>query len=80
MAVPAALLPQLLDLEASERAEIAHALLASIDDRDDMSDADRERLHASINRSLDEINAGKTLPFEDVIAALRMKRASRATR
>ena len=80
MAVPAALLQQLLMLGESERVEIAHALLASVEDADNLSDADREKLHAAIEQSLDEIDAGATVPFEDVIASLRAKRVLRATR
>ena len=80
MAVPAALLQQLLSLGESERVEIAHALLASVDAEDGLTDADRARLHSAIDRSLDEIDRGQTIPFDDVISALRAKRASRATR
>ena len=80
MAVLAALLQQLLELGESESVEIAHALLASVDEKGDLSDADREKLHAAINRSIDEIDAGETVPFADVIASLRAKRVSRATR
>ena len=80
MAVPAALLQQLLALGEPERVEIAHALLSSVDEKDELSDADREKLHAAINRSLDEIEGGATVPFEDVIASLRAKRVVRATR
>jgi hypothetical protein len=80
MAVPAALLQQLLSLGESERVEIAHALLASVDAQDGMSDAERARLHSAIERSLDEMDSGKTIPFDDVISALRAKRAARATR
>jgi len=80
MAVPAALLQQLLDLGESERLEIAHALLASVDEKDEMSESERSKLHASIDRSLDEIDNGRTVPFDDVISALRAKRVSQATR
>jgi len=54
MAVPPQLLQQLLALDESVRLEIAHALLASVDPSDDdgMSDAEREKLHASIERSI----------------------------
>lgn len=80
MAVPAALLQQLLDLGEPERLEIAHALLASVDEKDEMSDVERSKLHTSIDRSLDEIDNGQTVPFDDVISALRAKRVSQATR
>ena len=80
MAVRAELLQELLKLGESERVEIAHALLSSVDDADDSSDADREKLHAAINQSITEIEAGRTIPFDDVIASLRAKRVSRAIR
>jgi predicted transcriptional regulator len=81
MAVPAGLLQQLLMLGESERVEIAHALLASVDaDDDGMNDADREKLYAAIDRSLAQADAGQTLPFDEVMAALRAKRTARATR
>jgi phytoene/squalene synthetase len=81
MAVSAKLLQQLLALDESQRVEIAHALLASVDDAGDgTSDADREKLDASIERSLDELDAGRTMAFGDVIASLRAKRTARATR
>lgn len=77
MAVP----PQLLALDEPVRLEIAHALLASVDaDDDGMSDADREKLYAAIDRSLAQADAGQTLPFDEVMAALRAKRTARATR
>jgi hypothetical protein len=81
MAVSASLLKQLLALGESERVELAHALLSSVEDADDddgMTAADREQLHASIERSFDQIDAGLTMPFDDVIASLRAKRAGRA--
>lgn len=81
MAVSAALLKQLLALGESERVELAHALLSSVEDGDDvdgMTATDREQLHAAIERSFDQIDAGLTVPLDDVIASLRAKRARRA--
>lgn len=80
MAVPAALLQQLLALGESERVELAHALLSSVEDGDGLSPAERERLHAAIAQSLVELDAGSTIPFNDVIASLRARRAQRARR
>jgi hypothetical protein len=80
MAVPSALLQQLLALDESERVEIAHALLESVDEGDGATDADREKLHAALERSIEQADAGQTVPFDDVIASLRAKRVSRATR
>lgn len=83
MAVPQQLLQQLLALDEPVRLEIAHALLASVegdDDDDGMTDADREKLYAAIDRSLAQADAGQTVPFDEVMAALRAKRTARATR
>ena len=81
MAVPVKILQELLALDEHQRVEIAHALLASVDAAGDgMSDVDREKLDASIERSLDQLDAGQTVAFGDVIASLRAKRAARATR
>lgn len=63
MAVSPALLRRLLLLGEQERVEIAHALLASVDDKDEISDAQRVKLHAAIERSLAEIDAGQTVPL-----------------
>jgi predicted transcriptional regulator len=80
MAVSPTLLKQLLMLGERERVEVAHALLASVDDKDDLSDPHRAKLHAAIEQSLAEIDAGKTVPFADVIASLRAKRVARSVR
>lgn len=77
MAVPRALLEQLLMLDKRERVEIAHALLASVDENDELGEAERARLHAAIEQSLAEVEAGQTVPFADVIASLRAKRLAR---
>jgi len=63
-----------------ERVEIAHALLSSVDEEDDLGYAERAKLHAAIEQSLAEIEAGQTVPFADVIASLRAKRLARAVR
>jgi hypothetical protein len=36
-----------------------------------MSDEERERLYAAINRSFEQVAAGKTVPYEQVMAELR---------
>jgi predicted transcriptional regulator len=77
MAVPAALLQQLLALPESERVELAYVLLSSVDAPDELSVAGREQLHAAIAQSLAEIDAGLGVPFDDVIASLRARRARR---
>jgi hypothetical protein len=78
MAVPAALLKQLLALGESERVELAHALLSSVNDGDELSPSDREQLHAAIAQSLVEIEAGSTIPFDEAIASVRARRVRRA--
>ena len=79
MAVPAALLKQLLELGEAERVEIAHALLKSVED-DGMSDAEREKLHASIARSIAQSDAGQGIPVEQAIAEIRARQASTVSR
>jgi hypothetical protein len=78
VAVPAILLEQLLRLDERERVEIAHALLESIDERDELPDVERERLHAAIETSIAQLDAGQGVSFDDVIASLRAKRLARA--
>lgn len=80
MAVSPVLLEQLPMLGERERVEIALALLASVDDKDELGDAERAKLHATIEQSIAEIDAGQTVPFADVIASLRAKRLARAVR
>lgn len=80
MAVPQQLLQQLLALDESVRLEIAHTLLKSVDEAvdDDMSDEERARLEAALERSLAQADAGQGIPVEQVIAEIRAKRAARA--
>jgi predicted transcriptional regulator len=82
MAVPQHLLQQLLALDETVRLEIAHALLKSVDEAvdDDMSDEDRARLEAALERSLAQAHAGQTVTTDEVFRALRAKRAARAAR
>ena len=80
MAVPQQLLQQLLALDESVRLEIAHALLESVDAGvgDQMSDDERKRLDAALDRSLAQAEAGQGIPVEQVIAEIRARRAARA--
>ena len=82
MAVPQQLLQQLLALEESVRLEIAYTLLESVDEAvdDDMSNEERARLEAALERSLAQAAAGQTVPADEVFRALRTKRAARAAR
>jgi predicted transcriptional regulator len=77
MAASAELLQQLLALGEPERVEIAQALLDSVDHGDGLSDTDRRRLDAAIDLSLAQIDAGETIPFDEVMASLRARRARR---
>ena len=80
MAVPQHLLQQLLSLDESVRLEIAHALLESVDAwlDHDMSDDERKRLDAALDRSIAQAEAGQGIPVEQAIAEIRAKRAARA--
>ena len=82
MAVPQQLLQQLLALDEAMRLEIAHRLLRSVDAAmdDDMSDEERARLEAALDRSLAQVEAGQTVPADEVFRALRAKRVARAAR
>jgi hypothetical protein len=80
MAVPQQLLQQLLALDESVRLEIAHTLLESVDpsvDRE-MSNDERERLNAALDRSIAQADAGQGIPVEQAIAEIRARRAARA--
>ena len=79
VAVPKQLMDQLLALDEPARLEIAHTLMESVDaSEDDMSDDERERLYAALNRSFEQVAAGQTVPYEEVMAELRAKRTTRA--
>jgi hypothetical protein len=80
MAVPQQLLQQLLALDETVRLEIAHTLLESVDAWVDhgMSDDERKRLDAALDRSIAQAEAGQGIAVEQVIAEIRAKRAARA--
>lgn len=73
MAVDQALLHQLMELDDRERLEIAQALLSTFDDDDDLDDAERARLHLALQRSRDDIRAGRLHDARDVLAELRTR-------
>ena len=62
------------------RLEIAHTLLESVDASVDheMSDDERKRLDAALDRSIAQADAGQGIPVEQAIAEIRAKRAARA--
>jgi hypothetical protein len=80
MAVPQQLLQQLLALDESVRLDIAHTLLESVDSWVDheMSNDERTRLDAALDRSIAQADAGQGIPVEQAIAEIRAKRAARA--
>jgi hypothetical protein len=55
--------------EPTELPEGTEVDLAIVDD--DLDDEDRARLHAALDAADDELRAGKGIPGEQVIAALR---------
>jgi hypothetical protein len=59
MAVSQALLDQLMDLDDEERLEVAQLLLATLDDEDELDDAERARLNAALARSMEAIKVGR---------------------
>jgi len=63
MAVSRALLEQLMELDARDRVEVAQLLLLStvddVEDEDDLDEGETARLHAALERSLDDIKAGR---------------------
>lgn len=79
MAVPQQLLQQLLALDEAARLELAHALLESADAwvDHDMSDDERNRLDAALDRSIAQADAGQGIPIEQAIAEIRARRAAR---
>ncbi len=80
MAVSRQLLQQLLALDESARLEIAYALLKSVDTTADVDEAEREKLYAALERSIEQAARGDTIPFDEVMAELRAKRSSRTAR
>ncbi len=82
MAVPQQLLQELLALDESVRLEIAHALLKSVEASSDdgMDDVEREKLYVALEHSIHQADRGEVVVFDEVMTALRAKRAGRAAR
>jgi hypothetical protein len=80
MSVPQQLLQQLLAFDETVRLEIAHTLLESIDAWVDhgMSDDERKRLDAALDRAIAQADGGQGILVEQVIAEIRARRAARA--
>ena len=64
-----------LELSTHERAQLAHSLIASMDEEHD-ADAD-SAWDAEVERRVEEIRSGKVqgIPAEEVFARLKAKRA-----
>jgi len=54
--------------------EGAEVVLVLADREDDLDDAERAELHADILAGLDDVEAGRTVDAEEVIAELRARR------
>lgn len=79
MAVPQALLEQLMKLDDRERVEVAQLLLSTVEDEEDEDDLDERelaRLHAALERSLEDIKAGRVHDAAAVIDELRARHRS----
>ena len=78
MAVSQALLEQLMKLDDRERVEVAQMLLSTVEAdedeaEDDLDEAETSRLHAALERSLDDIKAGRVYDAAAVIDELRAR-------
>lgn len=73
MAVNQALIEQLMKLDDLERLEVAQLLLATVDDQDNLADDERARLHAALDRSLKDADAGRLRDADDVLDELRAR-------
>ena len=63
------------DLPEGEVIELVPAdPYAHLDDTDDMDDEERARLHASLERGVQQMKAGKGRPAQELIEALLRKR------
>lgn len=68
-------LDELLKLPEDDRLEIARALLASLvaDDDDELDDEDRRQLHEELDRSEEDVQAGRVRPGHLIIEELRAR-------
>jgi hypothetical protein len=75
MAVSQALLEQLMELDERERVEVAQLLLSTVEEEeeDDLDEGEISRLHAALERSLDDIKAGRVHAAAAVIDELRAR-------
>jgi len=76
MAVSQALLEQLMELDERERVEVAQLLLSTVEEveeEDDLDEGEISRLHAALERSLDDIKAGRVHDAAAVIDEVRAR-------
>jgi hypothetical protein len=69
---------RLLELPETERADLAWRLLESLgegSDTDDLDDAEREQLHQALERSEEDVRAGRIRPAAELLEELRTRRA-----
>jgi hypothetical protein len=57
--------------EPSELPEGTTVELMPVEDRDDLDDADRARLHASLERSAEQFSRGQGITAQDALRRLR---------
>jgi hypothetical protein len=70
-------LDELLKLPEDDRLEIARVLLASLvaDEGDELNDEDRQQLHDELDRSEDDVRAGRVRPGHLILEELRARAA-----
>jgi hypothetical protein len=73
MVADRALLEQLMKLDDRERFELAQWLLSTVADEDDLDEAETSRLHAALERSRADIEAGRVHDAAAVIDELRAR-------
>jgi len=80
MAVSPVLLEQLMKLDEHDRIEVAQMLLSTVEvagdedgELDDLDEAEIARLHAALERSQDDIRAGRVHDAAAVIDELRVR-------
>jgi hypothetical protein len=62
-----------LKLPPDERAAVIEELVRSLDEGDDLDDADRARLHAALRQSDEEFQARLGVPASEVLERLRKR-------
>jgi hypothetical protein len=80
MAVSPVLLEQLMKLDEHDRVEVAQMLLSTVEvagdedvELDDLDETEIARLHAALDRSQDDIRAGRVHDAATVIDELRAR-------